>query len=182
MTTKIYISQIETSLASIGQSIVVGSNGFEFTNLVGYTGSQGPVGAPTTSQLLTGNGSNTEFTLLGTVLSTKNIFVAVNGLIQIHQGSVGFQGPDGNIGPTGYQGSIGDVGFRGSAGAPGGSTGYTGSASTVPGYTGSQGAVGAPTLSQLLAGNGCWETIILKVSDVSPHWADEIVQARTFVP
>ena len=83
MTTKIYISQIDTSLASIGQSIVVGSSGFEFTNLVGYTGSQGPVGAPTTSQLLTGNGSNTEFTLLGTVLSTKNIFVAVNGLIQI---------------------------------------------------------------------------------------------------
>jgi len=161
MVTRIYLNQIETLGATVGHSPIVGSQGLFFGSLTGFTGSKGDiglVGAPSESQTLIGNGSNTEYTLTRTAYSTKSIFVSVNGLVQIpdtdytvNNYTISFTNSPQDtadieiryfdVGAIGFNGS---VGFQGSKGDPGGATGYTGSA----------GPVGFPNLNQIIVANG----------------------------
>jgi len=146
MSTKIYVSQIDTAnstggQANVGALLVIGSSGPYWSNqsvaelaninlaeIVGYTGSVGYQGSL---------GTTGYFGSTGYTGSTGDDGV---------QGAVGYQGSIGStgyLGSVGYTGSVGDVGYLGSAGYQGslGGTGYTGSVGDQ-GSAGYQGSVG----------------------------------------
>jgi hypothetical protein len=144
-----------------------GSAGFGYTGsrgvsgTAGYTGSIGPAGAPTSYQTFVTVANQTVYGLNKDVANTVNIFVIVNGLVQVPDedyilptsNTVQFTvtpnpGSDVEVlyfSASGFTGSRGEIGYKGSMGDPGGSTGYTGSAgsSGAAGYTGSSGYIGS---------------------------------------
>ena len=137
MSTKIYVSQIDTANSSGGQApvgaiILASANGAYWSNaaikdllginqneIVGYTGSVGYQG------------------------SAGIVGYQGSGGVAGGAGADGPQGAIGYTGSAGYTGSIGDLGYFGSAGYFG-SVGYQGSVGAAgPGYTGSTGYVGS---------------------------------------
>ena len=166
MTTKIFVSQIDTtnpdgSAAGIGSYIVIGASGPSWTNgmptgyqgSVGWTGSTGYFGSA-------GQGGATGavgfFGSAGYTGSGGAGATGASGPVG-YRGSVGLDGVSGATGVTGFYGSVGyrgsegagGTGFRGSigyAGSPGfGTTGYAGSVGDKGdvGYKGSAGDPGA---------------------------------------
>jgi hypothetical protein len=136
-----------------GSAGYIGQDGY--TGSIGYTGSAGtPYNFNIASNLFTGNGSNTQFTLYNGGNTTQNsVIVSINGVVQSPGSNfnitgsntiVVFSSPPGNGSSIQIQnlsgGLIGQTGYQGSAGAPGGPTGYTGSVGV--GYTGSLGNIG----------------------------------------
>jgi len=114
---------------------------------LGFTGSQGSIGGvgkPTKSSRITGNGSNTQFTLAESTSNSNHIFVFTNGILEtpdVDYYVVGttlyfYNAPPYNseIEIRYFDVAQGDVGFTGSVGFIG-STGYFGSL----GFTGSVG-------------------------------------------
>lgn len=170
---KVYI-KVSNTFADWSSGYNIGGQGYTgSTGALGYTGSRGfvgstgTVGVPTNSQLLTGNGSNTQFTLTELVSNTRNIFVVVNGLIQVPDVDYTINNLTLNLnnvpantadievryfgverGPAGYtgsQGAVGPSGYTGSAGFQGslGSVGFQGSIGAPGGSTGFTGSIGA---------------------------------------
>ena len=161
MTTKIFVSQIDTtnpdgSAAGIGSYIVIGASGPKWDNTIltgyqgsaggaGYTGSIGAIGpvGPVGFQGSVGyfgsrgvDGINGQTGFYGSVGYKGSSGDQGTGF----KGSVGFQGSaGGSVGYTGSAGDKGDIGYKGSAGDPGANVGYKGSA----GYDGSVGYKGS---------------------------------------
>ena len=172
----VYEANQWVAVSSAAGSGYAGSVGFVGSIGTGFTGSRGigfsgSIGAfaPRASQILIANGSNL-YTLDESVNSATQIFVIVNGLVQIPTvdytvsgtsltfvsntpiigsdievryfgASQGEFGYDGSVGYRGSAGSIGSTGFRGSAGAEG-SQGPQGNPGGDRGYTGSNGTNG----------------------------------------
>ena len=138
MTTKIFVSQIDTtnpdgSAAGIGSYIVIGASGPSWTNGMptGYQGSVGWTGSVGYTGSLGQDGATGPVGFSGSVG-----YQGSGGIGQI--GATGLVGYRGSAG-VGYAGSVGDTGFRGSVGFIGsagvGGTGFTGSV----GFMGSAG-------------------------------------------
>ena len=143
----------------IGSRGTDGTNGYTGSQGAGFTGSKGDVGGPARKQLLLGDGTTTTFTMTESTPLPENIFVIVNGLVQIPTTDYTVDGTnlifvnppyntadieiryfDITVGVTGFRGSVvfqGSLGYTGSLGLTGG-IGYTGSR----GYGGSIGSVG----------------------------------------
>ena len=110
---------------------------------IGFTGSIGPVGAPTRFQTIVASNNSNTYSLVQDVPQTVSIIVTINGLVQVpdndyflpSSNTIQFtntvvDGSDIEIlyfNGSGFTGSRGSVGYQGSTGAPGGPTGYTGS-------------------------------------------------------
>ena len=109
------------------------------------------------SNVFTGNGSNTQFTLYTGNTTQNSVIVTINGVVQTPVSNfsivnsnniITFSTPPGNKSSIQVQnifgGLVGLTGYQGSAGAPGGPTGFTGSKGDpgTPGATGPQGAQG----------------------------------------
>lgn len=141
------------NLGYTGSAGYIGQDGY--TGSIGYTGSVGqPFNFNIQSNIFTGNGSNTVFTLYTGNTTQNSVIVAINGVVQQPGAAYNILGSNNIITFNGTPsngslieiknlsgGLIGQTGYQGSAGAPGGPTGYTGSAGT--GFTGSAGYVGS---------------------------------------
>ena len=175
-TLSVYEANQWVAVSSAAGSGYAGSVGFVGSTGTGFTGSRGigfagSIGAfaPRASQILTADGGNL-YTLDESVASTTQIFVIVNGLVQIPTtdytvsgtsltfvsntpiigsdievryfgASQGEFGYDGSVGYKGSVGYSGSTGFRGSAGVEG-SQGPQGDPGGDRGYTGSKGTNG----------------------------------------
>ena len=139
----------------------VGSVGFTGSIGIGYTGSMGPVGAPTNFQTFISQANQSTYNLNQDVAQEVSIIVTINGLVQVPlqdytlatSNTINFTNtPDPNsdvevlfFAASGFTGSRGLIGYQGSLGYIG-SSGYQGTlgfAGSV-GYKGSQGDPGAP--------------------------------------
>ena len=144
-----------------------GSSGF--VGSIGYTGSAGePYNFNIQSNIFTGNGSNTQFTLYSGNTTQNSVIVVINGVVQQPDVAYTIVGSNNIITFAGTPsnnalievknltgGLYGAVGYQGSAGAPGGSQGYTGSQGSIglTGYTGSAGTGGGGGASVAISAN-----------------------------
>jgi hypothetical protein len=159
MTTKIFVSQIDTTqpdgttapsnsvllLSETGPVWyeVAGLTGTGYRGSAGYTGSTGYFGSKGYT------GSTGEDGALGLPGYRGSVGYQGSGGTNGYNGSVGFLGSAGYFGSTGFRGSVGGEGYKGSVGLDGfrgsaGATGYFGSLGYFGsiGYRGSAGATG----------------------------------------